>query len=271
MGSEDHDRSELALGAFGELEKFANNIQGQTVASIRKVQDLTIHLATASVGIVGVLGPVLLSIGAGNATILLVAMVGFVLVIVSAFWGVRRSLRYEIRGFQWLANDLIPAQLEAIRKFRETQDEDGTLVQALDAKMDEWSARPEIGDSFHTFAFWAFVVSMFLLGASLVPWELLEGVDFPRLWIAAPIVETLPAAWIINSLGLLLDVVGVVLIFWYGIAAMVETGGKEVVTDGIDENALAMEAKYKRWSRVGLGLLVTGFILQLLSNFAPIQ
>lgn len=73
---------------------------------------------------------------------------------------------------------------------------------------------------------------------------------------------------IVSSTGLVMDIVGVALIFKYGLSADVsETGGTRLVWGGGSEDARREYRHYVRMSRVGLGLLMVGFALQLTSNF----
>ena len=73
---------------------------------------------------------------------------------------------------------------------------------------------------------------------------------------------------ILNSIGLGLDIIGAVLIFIYGLPAPVKRGGiKSLDLIEIDENEKRMALFYNRMSAAGLVLLITGFLLQLISNF----
>ena len=75
---------------------------------------------------------------------------------------------------------------------------------------------------------------------------------------------------IVSSIGLILDIAGVALLFKYGLPADVrETGGMTILWGGgkSDEEAKREHRHYKRLSRIGLGCLVVGFLLQLISNF----
>lgn len=194
MGTDDHsdqdtpERIEKALLKVDErfaarMERIANTFDDQTISSIKEMRALSLHLATASIAVVGVLGPVLLSIGEGDQTLLLVAMAGFVGVIVSAFWGVRRSLRHELSGLRWYSDKVTPAQNDALGLINLQLSDAAEKEAAIDkfrVKMqewDRWSQQNEVGDGLHDFAFGAFVVSMILLAASLLPWpELIEWV-----------------------------------------------------------------------------------------------
>ena len=81
--------------------------------------------------------------------------------------------------------------------------------------------------------------------------------------------EVSTLAEIINSLGLALDIVGVVLIFRYGLPEEVNRTGASYFTNSPDpESEDAKKAKrYDKLSRFGLILLVAGFTLQIISNW----
>ena len=75
---------------------------------------------------------------------------------------------------------------------------------------------------------------------------------------------------IVSSLGLIWDIAGVALLFKYGLPADVrEKGGTMIIYGGgkSDEEAKKEHQHYKRMSRIGLGCLIVGFVLQLVSNF----
>ena len=80
-----------------------------------------------------------------------------------------------------------------------------------------------------------------------------------------------PAA--INSIGLFLDIVGVVLLFFYGLPNYVNPAGLEI--DALTEIACAGPTPegmkrwewHRFWSRAGLVLLIFGFALQIVSNY----
>lgn len=77
---------------------------------------------------------------------------------------------------------------------------------------------------------------------------------------------------LINSVGLLFDVVGAFLIFRFGVATIIDTGGRDIVVGGqIGNEEAAKIYRHKRLSKIGLGLLLFGFILQFISNvvFVP--
>ena len=75
---------------------------------------------------------------------------------------------------------------------------------------------------------------------------------------------------IINSSGLFLDIVGVILLYKYGLPANVrKTGGQAILFPGgkSQEDAAKEFQSYKRKSLLGLGCLIVGFTLQIISNF----
>ena len=85
-------------------------------------------------------------------------------------------------------------------------------------------------------------------------------------------MATLPA--IINSVGLLLDIVGVCLIYRYGIPLLEHLRQSGMAIWDFrslgDKDADAYEAKGRRQrllSLTGLGLIVAGFGLQIVSNW----
>ena len=81
----------------------------------------------------------------------------------------------------------------------------------------------------------------------------------------------------INTTGLVLDIVGVALVYWFGLPSDVEhpDSGIEVTwgTPPADERR-SREKRWRRhrfWSRFGLILLGCGFLLQILSNHAGVR
>lgn len=72
----------------------------------------------------------------------------------------------------------------------------------------------------------------------------------------------------VNSFGLVLDIVGVVLIWLYGIPEPISRRGAQYLTTGLrDENEKKKAERFHTLSKVGIGLIVVGFVLQLASNF----
>ena len=78
----------------------------------------------------------------------------------------------------------------------------------------------------------------------------------------------LSLAKIANSVGLLLDVVGVLLLFKFGLPEDVRRKGESyLLLEETDEADIAKGRRYDFWAKVALGLVVLGFVLQLISNF----
>jgi hypothetical protein len=72
----------------------------------------------------------------------------------------------------------------------------------------------------------------------------------------------------VNSIGLLLDIVGVVLIWWFGLLEPISrSGAKYLITGQTDEKEKKKAERFHTLSKVGLGLVMFGFVLQLASNF----
>ena len=78
---------------------------------------------------------------------------------------------------------------------------------------------------------------------------------------------------LVNTIGLAFDIIGVILVFWFGLAPDVprEVSGSLFVVNGPTEaereEVSAKWKYYRRLSYVGLFLLVLGFILQIVSNW----
>ena len=73
---------------------------------------------------------------------------------------------------------------------------------------------------------------------------------------------------LINSLGLFLDIIGVILIWNFGLPDSISREGHTfITTEGSDEREKARAARYDRWSKIGLSLVIVGFVVQLVSNF----
>jgi predicted ABC-type exoprotein transport system permease subunit len=73
---------------------------------------------------------------------------------------------------------------------------------------------------------------------------------------------------IINSIGLVIDIIGVILIFYYGITPMIDENGTVLLAiEQEDDNLKKKAKKFNFLSRLGLILIVIGFVCQLSSNF----
>ena len=78
---------------------------------------------------------------------------------------------------------------------------------------------------------------------------------------------------VVNSVGLLFDIAGVVLLFRFGLPPedISKTGGTQIVYGGGKSQEVAQKEyhHYRRMSFIALGCLVAGFSLQIVSNFLP--
>ena len=78
---------------------------------------------------------------------------------------------------------------------------------------------------------------------------------------------------IVNSIGLFLDIVGVFLLFKFGLPAEVKRDGSSgvqywgIVDEKAQESEQAKAKRYDRISHVALSLIVFGFALQIISNW----
>ncbi len=70
-----------------------------------------------------------------------------------------------------------------------------------------------------------------------------------------------------NSIGLLLDIIGGILLYFFGISPRIDRDGAiYIVTEGKDESEILKAKKYDRLSKIALILIIIGFGLQLISN-----
>ncbi len=70
----------------------------------------------------------------------------------------------------------------------------------------------------------------------------------------------------LNSLGLAFDIVGVILLFKFGLPEEVRRGGTGFLIVNNDDQEAAKAKIYDRYSHVALALIVLGFGLQIVSN-----
>ena len=71
----------------------------------------------------------------------------------------------------------------------------------------------------------------------------------------------------VNIIGLSLDIVGACLIFKFGLPEKIDRHGYIYVTvREKDEKEKEKAKKYDFWAKVGLGCLIIGFALQIISN-----
>jgi len=73
---------------------------------------------------------------------------------------------------------------------------------------------------------------------------------------------------IFNSAGLVLNIVGTLLVWRYGLPAPLSRDGAiNIIAEQTDSSEKAEAARYECKARWGIGLLILGFALQLLSGF----
>ena len=73
---------------------------------------------------------------------------------------------------------------------------------------------------------------------------------------------------VINSVGLALDIGGVILLFIYGLPEPIsKTGATNLIVETQNNEDVEKWKRYKKKSYLGLALLVLGFSLQLVSNW----
>jgi hypothetical protein len=72
-------------------------------------------------------------------------------------------------------------------------------------------------------------------------------------------------AKIFSTIGLLTDIVGVILLFIYGLPSKMIEPPKLLLESDIDDADLKKNAFITRMSYLGLSLLIIGFMLQLIS------
>jgi hypothetical protein len=74
----------------------------------------------------------------------------------------------------------------------------------------------------------------------------------------------------LNVFGLAANLIGVILLFRYGMPYRVPTEGSSIyVSSKVDPNELAKERRYKRLGKLGLGLIVLGTLAQIGAVFLP--
>jgi hypothetical protein len=72
---------------------------------------------------------------------------------------------------------------------------------------------------------------------------------------------------ILNSIGLVFDIAGVVLLFKFGLPEEISrTGSSALLIEERDETEVRRARLYDRLGGLGLGLLILGFVVQLVSN-----
>lgn len=74
------------------------------------------------------------------------------------------------------------------------------------------------------------------------------------------------SAQLLNTIGLVLDIAGVIGLFFFGLPPKINTAGYFIGFDPV-ESELRKEKWFTRFSWASLGLLVAGFALQIWSNW----
>ena len=70
--------------------------------------------------------------------------------------------------------------------------------------------------------------------------------------------------YLITAAGLVSDIVGALLLFRFGLPEIQRTGGEQFIsTGGKDQSAVKLEKRHDFWGKVGVILLVLGFLGQL--------
>ncbi len=75
----------------------------------------------------------------------------------------------------------------------------------------------------------------------------------------------------LSPFGLILDAIGAVVIFKYGLPAEISrTGSVSIILEQEDKEEIALAKKYDNYSKYGFYLLIFGFILQFVSTITGI-
>jgi hypothetical protein len=73
---------------------------------------------------------------------------------------------------------------------------------------------------------------------------------------------------IVNSIGLVLDIIGAILLIKYGIPNKIDPEGTvHLDLEGEDQSEIKKARIYQKWSNMAISLIILGFVLQLISNF----
>lgn len=71
----------------------------------------------------------------------------------------------------------------------------------------------------------------------------------------------------LNCAGLGLDIIGALLMFYFGIPQMANRGGQSyLLLEGVDTEQVERAKRYDKYARLGLIALVMGFAIQFVSN-----
>jgi hypothetical protein len=73
---------------------------------------------------------------------------------------------------------------------------------------------------------------------------------------------------LLNTIGLIIDILGAILIFKFGLPEHVDRDGHNyLILEQCDEEEKQKAKKYDFWGNKGLVLLIIGFVFQVISNF----
>lgn len=76
------------------------------------------------------------------------------------------------------------------------------------------------------------------------------------------------ASNVLNIIGLILDIFGVLMLFKYGLPPEVsKDGAVYIICNEHDEEEIKKAKKYVRFSTIALSMLFIGFVFQILANF----
>jgi hypothetical protein len=80
-------------------------------------------------------------------------------------------------------------------------------------------------------------------------------------------LETLLTAPRLNILGLVLALIGVLLLFRYGMPYQVRTGGHQAISlRTLDQDQIRLERRYARLGWVGVICILVGTVCQIVAN-----
>lgn len=72
----------------------------------------------------------------------------------------------------------------------------------------------------------------------------------------------------INTLGLIFDIIGVIILFKFGLPSDVNKYGEvSLLLEDNDTDEIKKWRRYDCWSKIGLISILFGFILQIVSNY----
>jgi len=71
---------------------------------------------------------------------------------------------------------------------------------------------------------------------------------------------------LLNTIGIVIALIGVITLFRYGMPFKVKTGGATyIITDHVDEEERRAEARYAIYGYLGLAAIITGTLAQIAS------